>query len=83
MRPCRTASSRAIDQQRSKTSPRIALQGAPPGTGQTSARTDALMSRPETGKMTASVIPVAAGCHPAVPAFNDLSAAFVAVSQEL
>jgi hypothetical protein len=40
----------------------------PPGTGQMSARTDALMSRPETGKIvSASIFPVAAGCHPAVP----------------
>ena len=34
------------------------------GTGQTSTRTDALVSQPETGKMAASIIPVAAGCHP-------------------
>ena len=30
-----------------------------------SARTDALVSRSETGKMTASIVPVVAGCHPA------------------
>jgi hypothetical protein len=34
--------------------------------GQTAARTDALLSRPETGKITASVISIAAGCHPAM-----------------
>jgi hypothetical protein len=33
-----------------------------------SARTDALMSRAETGKMSAaSIVPVISGCHPAVP----------------
>jgi hypothetical protein len=41
-------------------------KGAPPRTGQTPARTDALLSRPETGKMTASVIPIAAGWHSAM-----------------
>src|SRR5689334_7463569 len=30
-----------------------------------STRTDALVSQQETGKMTASIIPVGAGCHPA------------------
>src|ERR1041385_869732 len=30
-----------------------------------STRTNALVSQQETGKMTASIIPVAAGCHPA------------------
>jgi hypothetical protein len=30
-----------------------------------STRTDALVSQQETGKMTASIIPIAAGCHPA------------------
>jgi hypothetical protein len=30
-----------------------------------SARTDALVSRSETGKMTASIVPIVAGCHPA------------------
>ena len=38
--------------------------------GQTAARTDALLSRPETGKMTASVIPIAAGWHPAMRGDN-------------
>jgi hypothetical protein len=42
------------------------LWRASPGTDQTSARTNALMSRPETSKMTASVISVAAGSHPAM-----------------
>jgi hypothetical protein len=30
-----------------------------------STRTDALVSQQETGKITASIIPIAAGCHPA------------------
>jgi hypothetical protein len=30
-----------------------------------STRTDALVSQQETGKITASIIPIVAGCHPA------------------
>jgi hypothetical protein len=30
-----------------------------------STRTDALVSQRETGKITASIIPIVAGCHPA------------------
>jgi hypothetical protein len=30
-----------------------------------STRTDALVSQQETGKLTASIIPIVAGCHPA------------------
>jgi len=37
-----------------------------------SARTDALLSQPETGKMTASIVPVLAGCHPAQVSDNPL-----------
>src|ERR1044072_1686612 len=43
-------------------------------------RTDALMSRQETGKITASDIPVASGCHPAVPFLNALSRSWFARS---
>jgi hypothetical protein len=36
-----------------------------------SARTDALLSRAETGKMSsASIVPVMSGCHPAVRSSN-------------
>ncbi|MGL9617076.1 hypothetical protein QRQ56_03670 [Bradyrhizobium sp. U531] len=39
-----------------------------------SARTDALMSWAETGKMRAtSIVPVASGCHPAVRIVNPAS----------
>jgi hypothetical protein len=31
-----------------------------------STRTDALVSQQETGKITASIIPVVSGCHPAL-----------------
>jgi hypothetical protein len=37
-------------------------------------RTDALVSQQETGKITASIIPVMSGCHPAL-VHNDLRAA--------
>jgi hypothetical protein len=37
-----------------------------PGTGQMPTRTDALVPQPETGKMTASIVPVTAGWHPAL-----------------
>ena len=37
-----------------------------------SARTNALVSQPETGKMTASIVPVVAGCHPAQASDNPL-----------
>jgi hypothetical protein len=30
-----------------------------------STRTDALVSQQETGKITASIVPITAGCHPA------------------
>jgi hypothetical protein len=37
------------------------------------ARTDALMSRAETGKMSAaSIVPVVSGCHPTVPISTSL-----------
>jgi len=42
-----------------------AFKALTPETGQMSARTDALVSQPEAGKMTASIVPIAAGCHPA------------------
>jgi hypothetical protein len=32
--------------------------------GQITTRTDALVSEAETGKMPASIVPIAAGCHP-------------------
>jgi hypothetical protein len=35
--------------------------GTSPGMGQIAARTDALVSRPETGKMAASIVPISAG----------------------
>jgi hypothetical protein len=31
-----------------------------------STRTDALLSQQETGKITASIIPIMSGCHPAI-----------------
>jgi len=31
-----------------------------------STRTDALLSQQETGKITASIVPVVSGCHPAL-----------------
>jgi len=40
--------------------------GTSPGMGQIAARTDALVSRPETGKMAASIVPISAGWHPAM-----------------
>src|SRR5689334_17405090 len=43
------------------------IRGASPRMGQTAARTDTLLSRPETGKMTASVVSIMAGWHPAMP----------------
>jgi hypothetical protein len=36
-----------------------------PRTGQMSARTNTLLSQPETGKIAASIISVVAGWHPA------------------
>jgi hypothetical protein len=40
-------------------------QAHAPRTGQIATRTDALLSRRETGKTAASIIPVTAGWHPA------------------
>jgi len=47
--------------------------GLAPGTGQMFARTDALSSQSETGKMTASIVSVVAGCYPAQASDNSLA----------